>query len=108
MDSKIPFTPNCGSFCEENFLRYLDLCFVKSVYHKFKAFPLTNQKLQDIVFTISATFGVKGILLLLVLQALKTNSDIFVLQQQLPFLLLMIILCLLNYKKNKAIYHVTL
>ena len=38
--SKISFTPKGGRFCEENFLRYLDFCYVNPVYHKLKTFPL--------------------------------------------------------------------
>ena len=32
--SKITFTPKSGRFCEENFMRYLDLCCVKLAYYK--------------------------------------------------------------------------
>ena len=32
--------PKGGRFGEENFLRYLDLCYVNPVYHKLKTFPL--------------------------------------------------------------------
>ena len=38
--SKIPFTPKGGTFCEENFLSYLDLCNVNPAYPKLKTFPL--------------------------------------------------------------------
>ena len=40
IDSKIPFTPKGGRFCEENFLRYLDLCYVNPAYYKLKTFSL--------------------------------------------------------------------
>ena len=38
--SKIPCIPERGRFCKENFLRYIDLCYVNPVYHRIKAFPL--------------------------------------------------------------------
>ena len=40
IDSKIPFTPKGDKFCEENFLLYLDLCYVKPSYKKLKTFFL--------------------------------------------------------------------
>ena len=66
--SKISFTPKEGRFCEENFLRYLDLCYVNPSYHILKTYTLyyrlwTNQKLQEIVLAKSVTLGVKDILL---------------------------------------------
>ena len=65
--SKIPLTPRCSIFFEENFLCYLYLCHVNPDYHKSENFGYiiawkTNQKLQEIVFARSATFGVKGYL----------------------------------------------
>ena len=38
--SKIPFTPKCGTFCGQNFLRYLDLYYVNPADHKLETFPL--------------------------------------------------------------------
>ena len=35
------FTPKGGRFCEENFLRYLDLCYVNPTCHKLKTIPLS-------------------------------------------------------------------
>ena len=69
---KIPLGIKGGRFCEENFLRYLDLCYVNPTYHKSKTFESlyyrlwTEQKLQEIVFAKSAALVVKGILLPLV------------------------------------------
>ena len=60
--SKIPFTSKGGRLCEGNLLRYLALCYVNRAYHKLNRLWI-NQKLQEIVFAQSVTFGVKGILL---------------------------------------------
>ena len=38
--SKIPFPSKGGRFCDENVLHYLDSCYVNSIYHKLKTFPL--------------------------------------------------------------------
>ena len=38
--SKISFTPKGGRFCEDNFLRYLGLCYVNPTHHKLKTSPL--------------------------------------------------------------------
>ena len=35
-----PLPQNQGRFCEENSLRYLDLCYADLAYHKLKIFPL--------------------------------------------------------------------
>ena len=36
----IPFTPRSGRFCDENFLRYLNLCYINPIYNKLRTFPL--------------------------------------------------------------------
>ena len=46
-DSKIPFAPLGGRFCETNFLRYLDLCYVNPAYYKSKTFPLLQAAIQS-------------------------------------------------------------
>ena len=58
-----------GRFCEDYFLRYLDLCDVNPTYlikHSLYYWLRTNQKLQEIVLAKSATYGVKSILLPLI------------------------------------------
>ena len=65
--SNIPFTTNGASFYEENFLCYLDWCYVNTATTNYRPslyYRLwTNQKLQKIVFAKFTTFEVKGILL---------------------------------------------
>ena len=36
----VTFTPKGGRYWEENFLRYLDLCYGNPAHHKLKTLPL--------------------------------------------------------------------
>ena len=48
IDSKIPFTPKGDRFCEENFLRYQDLCYVnqseasRNCFHTFEYYAVVG------------------------------------------------------------------
>ena len=76
--------PQRWKILQENFLHYLDLCYVNPAFHKIKDFPKIYYRLnkpirckavQKLFFAKSATFGVKGILLSLVpLEAVIYNS----------------------------------
>ena len=54
--------PQGGRFCEENFLRYLGLCYVNPTYYKLKTSLLQTvnqyQKFQEIFIAKSVSFGV--------------------------------------------------
>ena len=68
ISSKMAITPHSRRFCDDSFLRYLDLCNASPAYYKLKTLtlyysPWINQKLQEIDFVKAAIFWVKKNLL---------------------------------------------
>ena len=59
-----PFNPKGCRFCEENFLRYLDSCYVNPAYHKLNTFPplwdVNQSEASRFFFAKPAAIGVGG------------------------------------------------